>query len=96
MLSPTGLLLSVSFAQPHFRLPLLQHAPSAFTCLEPKPYGAEGALETYVYVLSKGLSGSGRSGALSYAPCRFETEPAHEHMDDEDSFLGAMTLTAEL
>ena len=93
VLGPSGVFVSLSFAQPHFRQPVLQRAPASFVALEPQSLGQQGCLDNFAYVLGKGLDpGQGHVRALQYSPEQYATLPAHGHMDDEDAFLGAMTL----
>lgn len=93
VLGPSGVFVSLSFAQPHFRLPALLRAPSELVALKPQVLGQQGCLENFGYVLGKGCDqDTGHVRALQYSPEQYATLPAHNHMDDEVAFLGAMTL----
>lgn len=94
VLSDGGLFFSVTFAQPHFRLPYLT-LPHLTWSTAVGTFGGEGGLEYFVYRCRKGARGTelpvqplrsvgaGRAGGAK--------APMHEHMDRED-FLQCMDL----
>lgn len=100
MLTPGGVLMSVSFGQPHFRVPLLlacwRHTWDC--CVE--RFGD--AFDYFVYVLRKGRRAQAVEDAQQEAAAAVlgprvrsrgaeQEAPMHGHMDDE-SYLLQMAL----
>ena len=87
VLSPTGALLSVTFAAPHFRRPLLQAGRFSWRVRHDQ-FGAD--WHYYFYTARKGLKGLDEADEAPAAAC--STAPAdmmHEGMDDADFLLRA-------
>lgn len=83
-----GVFLSVTFAQPHFRMPYLT-LPQLTWSAEVTSFGGEGALEYYVFRCVKGARTSREvvplfGTAQSRQRTSEEESPMHDHMDDDD------------
>ena len=88
VLSPTGALLSITFAAPHFRRPLLQAGRFSWR-VQHDQFGAD--WHYYFYTARKGLKALDEAdeappAAGSSAP---PLDLVQEHMDDEDYLLRA-------
>lgn len=97
VLTPSGVILSVSFAQPHFRLPLL-HSPAWDWTPAGVPFGDDAdALRYFLYACRRGSSVGGEGGEgggaaaapdpASLVAWRPAVAPTHDHMDGEDYLL---------
>lgn len=91
MLQAKGKLLSISFTQPHFRLPAICQAKCAWA-VSVAPFGSSDSLGYFLYVMDKGLPPTSVDGTLGYKPEQYDMQPLHDHMDDEQGFLGAMNV----
>lgn len=106
VLAPDGVLISVSFGQPHFRVPLLLACRGHSWECRVERFGS--SFDYYVYVLRKGrrqtaaghtqLDAGPEADVLGVAlgpqirvRSADQEAPMHEHMDDE-SYLSHMTL----
>lgn len=88
VLRPGGVFLSVTFAQPHFRMPYLT-LPQFTWSADVSNFGGEGMLEYFVYRCVKGARSSSavvpRFGSTtSWHRKTDDPTPYHEHMDDEN------------
>ena len=94
VLTPTGVLLSVSFAQPHFRRPLLL-APEFSWGLAQSQFRVDGGLHHSFYALRKGTRGPGDQPVAlpGYDPGAHAVTGGtmHSHMERED-FLSFMEV----
>jgi hypothetical protein len=106
VLAPDGVLISVSFGQPHFRVPLLLACRGHSWDCRVERFGD--AFDYYVYVLRKGRRQTAAEhkqqnsdvgadllevalGPQVRVRSPDQEAPMHEHMDDE-SYLSHMTL----
>jgi len=87
VLSPAGALLSITFAAPHFRRPLLQAGRFSWRVRHDQ-FGAD--WHYYFYTARKGLKGLDEADDT---PAACSSAPPHDmmqqHMDDEDYLLRA-------
>lgn len=94
VLTPDGVLLSVSFAQPHFRLPLLR-CPRWDWAPQGGAFGDDAdALRYFLYVCARGSKGEGGGGEggdrddpAALVSWRPHVAPTHDHMEGEDYLL---------
>ena len=89
VLAPEGALLSITFAAPHFRRPLLQSGRFSWRVRHDQ-FGTD--WHYYFYTARKGLKGVDEAdedaapmAAASFPP----VNTMHEHMDDADFLLRA-------
>lgn len=85
-----GTFFSITFAQPHFRLPYLT-LPHLSWSVQVDTFGGDGGLEYFVYRCRKGERGSAQpvpmlGSGLTRRPDSAEA-PTHEHMDGENYLL---------
>ena len=88
VLAPAGALLSITFAAPHFRRPLLQCGRFTWRVRHDQ-FGTD--WHYYFYTARKGLKGldeADEAAASAPASCP-PVDPMHEHMDDADFLLRA-------
>ena len=87
VLSPRGALLSITFAAPHFRRPLLQSGRFTWRVRHDQ-FGTD--WHYYFYVARKGLKGPDEQDELLAAPASAgPSSTMHENMDDADFLLRA-------
>ena len=92
VLSPRGVLLSVTFAGPHFRKPLLQDGAFTWRCAHDY-FGSDDAWHYSFYAMRKGLKQPHEADepeqqqAVQHEP---RESMLHEHMDDESFLMGAL------
>ena len=91
MLQADGNFLSISFTQPHFRLPAICRAECAWY-ISVQAFGSSESLGYFLYVMDRSLPPNKADGALDYEPAQFDVQPLHDHMDDEEGFLQAIDV----
>ena len=92
---PGGIFLSITFAQPHFRRPLLLD-PAFDWGMIAAAFGPPGGFQYFVYALRRGSRTEKdtpqpfRDGlALEEGTVQMTgIRPLHSHMDDEDYLMG--------
>lgn len=91
VLSPRGVLLSVTFAGPHFRKPLLQDGAFTWRCAHDY-FGSDDAWHYSFYALRKGLKQPHEADEPEQQAVQHEPRESmlHEHMDDESFLMGAL------
>lgn len=94
VLKPSGVFVSVTFAQPHFRRPLLLGDPAYDWGWYQAVFGPPGGFQYWLYALQRGTRSLGdipdhvfsASGTAHKSSADAET-PMHSHMDSEDYLL---------